>query len=1108
MGLSYTSGADRDRRRGAFGSGQLRGDLLLIATACVSMLAIVLCYAGRLRAFDTTEAERGGRPIVNLSEVTGADDLEPVMALAFEQPADRRFAARELLASLVVNGERAAPANVGAIARIEVPVAAIDRAPRLVEYTARLREARRVASAAKRDAPKTIPLFTAADVGAIKPALSVRSRDDHRSTVLWCTIAFLAAFPIVSLIWRYRRVPGDRLLLATAQLLTVLGFVVMLGRPDPLRDTLLLGRYTEGVLVALVVFAGASFVNVRTASFLAFSYLPLIGALLLSVGLIAFGTGPGSSGAKVNLGPVQPIEAIRLLLALFLAGYFARRWEFIRQLRGTAIRSRPLPAWLDLPRADHVLPVLVGVAMAMALFFVQKDLGPALLLSLIFVSMYVVARAGIGMAAAGAALLAAGFYLGHKLGISSTLTARVAMWQSPWDNAVRGGDQVAQAAWAMASGAIQGTGLGLGDTRYLPAGQTDLVLAAVGEELGAVGILVIIVACGLIAWRGLSIARSASTDYGVFLALAMTLSLAVPVLVMGAGLLGLMPLTGVVTPFLSYGGSAMTANFAALGLLVAVASDAGRAETGDQPFRVPVRWIGRTLAVASLVLIAVWARVQVVQADEFLVKPQLSVQGDGGRRYQYNPRVLDAMRVIPRGTVFDRREVPLASDDPAVVQSGTAEYARMNVAMRSACATPQERCYPLGGAAFHLLGDVRTRSNWGASNTSYVERDAEDALRGFDDRAIAVRAGTAERSVTAIRRDYQELIPLVRHRWEREHPDVQALLARPRDIRLTIDARLQHDVAGIVSRAVIAAGITRAAAVVIDTSTGDVLASVSYPWPSGETAGPEAARDVWLDRARYGLYPPGSTFKLLTAAAALRQNPDLARLSFTCERLPGNRIGAKIPGWSRPIRDDVLDSHAHGTIAMHDGLVRSCNAYFAQLAVRLGQDPMAKTASLAGIALSTSGSAARARENLPHAGYGQGDVLATPLRMARVAAAIASDGTIRETPIVRDFAEPASTLFLSPEGAQLLGGYMRDAVTNGTGRLLSGHPARIAGKTGTAEVDEAASHAWFVGFAPHGAATRRVAFAVILENAGYGGASAASVAGQIVSAAAALGLAR
>ena len=86
---------------------------------------------------------------------------------------------------------------------------------------------------------------------------------------------------------------------------------------------------------------------------------------------------------------------------------------------------------------------------------------------------------------AGFLLLVAGFYVGYRLNVSHTLAERVRMWQSPWDNAVAGGDQVAQAIWAIATGGPSGTGLGLGDARYLPAGHTDLVLAAVGEELGA-----------------------------------------------------------------------------------------------------------------------------------------------------------------------------------------------------------------------------------------------------------------------------------------------------------------------------------------------------------------------------------------------------------------------------------------------------------------------------------------------------------------------------------------------------------------------------------------------------------------------------------------------
>src|SRR5262249_41927758 len=269
----------------------------------------------------------------------------------------------------------------------------------------------------------------------------------------------------------------------------------------------------------------------------------------------------------------------------------ARRWELLRELRSRMLRHSRWTRWVNLPRGEYVFPVLAGVGLALFFFFLQKDLGPALFLCCVFLATYVVARGRAGMAIAGFALLVLGFYVGYRLQISQTLAARVLMWQSPWDNAVSGGDQTAHAIWALATGGPFGTGLGLGDTRYLPAGHTDLILAAIGEELGAAGLLLVAVLYAILAWRGFRVGRLARSDYGFFLALALTLFLIVPVLIMASGILGVTPLTGVVTPFLSYGGSAMVANFCALGMLTAIHAD--RQPAGDlEPFRVPVLWLG------------------------------------------------------------------------------------------------------------------------------------------------------------------------------------------------------------------------------------------------------------------------------------------------------------------------------------------------------------------------------------------------------------------------------------------------------------------------------------------------------------------------------------
>src|SRR5207247_7853231 len=131
----------------------------------------------------------------------------------------------------------------------------------------------------------------------------------------------------------------------------------------------------------------------------------------------------------------------------------------------------------------------------------------------------------------------------------------------------------------------------------------DLILAAVAEEIGIIGFLALAATYAVVAWRGFRIARSAPTDSGFFLGTALTLFLIVPVLVMAAGMVGAIPLTGVVTPFLSYGGSAMAANFAALGILSSIHAD-DRPPADLRSFDVPVRWVGGALAVAALALVA------------------------------------------------------------------------------------------------------------------------------------------------------------------------------------------------------------------------------------------------------------------------------------------------------------------------------------------------------------------------------------------------------------------------------------------------------------------------------------------------------------------------
>src|SRR4029079_5947441 len=122
--------------------------------------------------------------------------------------------------------------------------------------------------------------------------------------------------------------------------------------------------------------------------------------------------------------------------------YFAARWEWLRDLREKKLVPRWL-GWLDLPRFGHALPWICGVACALALFFLLKDMGPALVTGFLFLVMFAVARGRAGLAILGGAAVVAGVALGYHYGVPHTVADRVSMWLSPWDNDVRGGDQLA-----------------------------------------------------------------------------------------------------------------------------------------------------------------------------------------------------------------------------------------------------------------------------------------------------------------------------------------------------------------------------------------------------------------------------------------------------------------------------------------------------------------------------------------------------------------------------------------------------------------------------------------------------------------------------------------
>jgi cell division protein FtsW (lipid II flippase) len=1113
MGTTRTTAVERSRRLPSNVSPRavwplpLEYAALVVATA-ITLAALLLAYQAKRIVVHDAAAAVQQKQVIDLSRVSGPAEIEAALGPVATHPADRRFTAASMHRFLTADGARPPEAsNVGALARMRVAAGEVRRSgsPRLL---ARI-------DADTPDAA-TIPLLTSGELAELKRALVVRGPTAFRSAVLWSVVLYIGAFYALAVYWRWRRFRGDPWLLPLAHVLTALGLVAMLALQDPLRDRLLVADFAVGVALGCVAIGVLSSFAYQASPLKRLAFAPLAAAIVASLLLIVFGSGPGTSDAKVNLFGMQPVEVIRVLLVLYLAGYFASRWEFVRQLREEQFGGLELPKRFRVPRYDHVLPVIVGVGLALLLFFLQKDLGPALVFGCLFLSLYGVARSGLTLVAVGVLLMLGGFVAGYALGYPGTIVTRVAMWISPWDNAMRGGDHVAQSLWAFASGGTTGTGLALGEPGSIPEAHTDMVLSTLGEELGFIGVLVVALLYAALFYRGFAIAMRAGGDYAFFLALGLTLSLVFPVLLIAGGTLGVFPLSGVATPFLSYGKSSMIANLAVLGMLFGISRENARGEPVTEPFTRPVRVVAVVVGALGAIILARAALVQVVYADETMAESTLTPQADGVLRYQDNPRLRRASLLLPRGAVLDRRGVPLAVSNCAELDEHQRALGQLGA---KGCDDRAPRHYPLAGDTYHLLGDARTRVNWAASNTSYEERDHDARLRGYDADEESVEAidPRTRQPVRAVKRDYSELVPLWRYRYRPNHPAVRRLHERSRDLHITIDARLQARLGQALDRQLESLGRSRGAIVVMDAASGELLALVNAPRPrvtDAATMGVESLPPVddpaWFDRARYGIYPPGSTFKLVTAAAALRKDPSLSEVTFICRRLPDGRIGNRVPGWSRPIRDDELDTVPHGAVNLRSGVEHSCNAYFAQLAMRVGPAALHEAGELFEIALAQPDTVERLRDTLPQAGYGQGEVRLTPFKMARVAAAIANGGRMPYGRWVNekgDRRDRPAVAVMTPAIAAQIASYMRGVVLRGTARGLAGVSPGIAGKTGTAEIEGAPSHAWFAGFAPYGATKgRRIAFAILVENGGYGGRAAAPLAAEIVRAARELGL--
>jgi cell division protein FtsW (lipid II flippase) len=307
------------------------------------------------------------------------------------------------------------------------------------------------------------------------------------------------------------------------------------------------------------------------------------GIALLAMTFV-FGTDVNGARLTLSIGPIsgQPSELLKVILVVFLAAYLSENRSL---LADESLRVGPV----RLPPIQYLAPMAAMWAIALGIVVVQRDLGAALLFFAVFLALLYVATGRVSYVVGGLVLFVAGSWVLYQL--FAHVQVRVDNWVDPFRDPLGSGFQTVQALYAFARGGILGVGLGAGlptiaGNLPVPAVHTDYPLAALGEELGLVGLLAIFGLYLVVVERGLRIAAAAQDEFQALLAAGLSLVIGIQAFIIAAGNLKLIPLTGITLPFISYGGSSLLANAIAVGLLLAL-SDRGAV---PPPAPRPPRW--------------------------------------------------------------------------------------------------------------------------------------------------------------------------------------------------------------------------------------------------------------------------------------------------------------------------------------------------------------------------------------------------------------------------------------------------------------------------------------------------------------------------------------
>ncbi|MDD5800197.1 MAG: FtsW/RodA/SpoVE family cell cycle protein [Coriobacteriales bacterium] len=887
-------------------------------------------------------------------------------------------------------------------------------------------------------------------------------------------IGLFAAFAVAHVAIRFLAPGADPVILPLVFVLSGIGIAFV---------TRLKPELAVGQVVWLFISVGAMVLTlflVKSLDDLAqYKYIMgLLGVALLVLPML-IGTERGGSKLWITFGPFsfQPGELAKILIILFLAAYLAEHREL---LSASTHKVGPLA----LPRPRMLMPLLAMWGISLLVVVFERDLGSALLFFTFFVVMLYATTGRVSYVLISLVLLLLGGVVCYH--VFSHVQNRIDIWLDPFGNP-DGGYQLIQSLYSLADGDLIGSGIGKGMPTLIPVVESDFIFSAIGEEMGLLGGAAVLIAYMLFAVRGFATAARAKSDISAFTAIGLTTSIAFQAFLIVGGCTGFLPLTGVTLPFMSQGGSSLLASFIVVGLLLRAGDEATGRDT-------QMAGAGTMPQVRSEKAAAV-AHGSHVRGSFGLDTPESGVLGRValGNRLVHLITVfavlfallITHLTVIQVVRAQEYREMPSNNHTiarTAYVQRGaiiTSDGQTLVESVQQADGT-YVRSYPNGSVAAHTVGYISTQ--YGSSG---IESSMNDTLTG--------------------QQNYST--------WQDALNSLAGIQTPGSSVVLTLNYQMQKAAESALKN-------YTGAIVVLDPSTGAVLAKASNPTYdlTNISAALTSSSSSLVDRTTQ-LYTPGSTFKVVTLAAALETG------TYTLNSTINAPASMNIGGQS------VSNDHntGYGEISLSEALAYSANTAFGQIGTKLGANTLVSYAKAFGYGSSLGQDFSCTASLMPDpsemtewetawAACGQpvgehsspAGPQTTVMQNAVVAAAIANNGIVMNPYIVDHVLSPsgATTSTTSPKSlgkavSSETAASVKEAMLavvqsgTGTGARVSGY--KVAGKTGTAQVGNNSINSLFIGFAPYDSPT--VAISVCIEGNGKDVTGvAAEVAGQVFSA--------